>query len=276
MDESDPVGFWSGETLLARGPTLIEPFNETQIDCNSYVLRMGNQYYRTADQDKDSGEFQQKTFLGEKEALTIPPGQFAFLLCKEIVKVPNDTMAFISMRTSIKFQGLINVSGFHVDPGYQGQLVYAVYNASPSSIPLCEGDGVFKIWFCSMDRASESKFIKSPDEGIYSISNEMVRGMSREILSLQNLADKLRNQTADIERRFAEQKPTIDNLTFVYRTIVLGVVGFLIVSVLALALPTLSTKGKELYELIFHKEEARSPLEIRPEDSQSPASNVAQ
>ena len=50
---------------------------------------------------------------------TIPPGQFAFLLTEEVVSVPPDALAFISIRAKTKFRGLVNVSGFHVDPGYQ-------------------------------------------------------------------------------------------------------------------------------------------------------------
>src|SRR6185312_1862106 len=106
----------------------------------------------------------------------------------EEVNIPDNAMAFISMRTRIKYQGLINVSGFHVDPGYRGKLVYAVYNASPSSIQISENDLVFKIWFCSLDEESANPFVRRPDDGLHEISNDMVRGMNREILSLQSLA----------------------------------------------------------------------------------------
>jgi dCTP deaminase len=123
------MSFWSGERLLAN-KSVIVPFIENQVDCNSYTLRMGSCYCRTA--DRESGIEQKKTFLADQDSFLIPPGQFAYLLSKEEVAIPNNAMAFISMRTGIKFQGLINVSGFHVDPGYRGKLIYAVYNASPS------------------------------------------------------------------------------------------------------------------------------------------------
>ncbi len=133
------MAFWRGEKLLAVGTApgsdLIVPFNPDQIDCNAYTLRMGGQYYKTADHAQNDDFVRQKrNLLRADELFLIPSGQFALLLSKESVSVPKDAMAFISMRTGVKFQGLINVSGFHVDPGYTGQLVYAVYNASPSSI----------------------------------------------------------------------------------------------------------------------------------------------
>jgi dCTP deaminase len=48
--------------------------------------------------------------------------------------------------------GLINVSGFHVDPGFYGKLIYAVYNAGPSEIHLSRGTEMFLIWFADLDK----------------------------------------------------------------------------------------------------------------------------
>jgi dCTP deaminase len=234
--------FWSGEKLRHWGDRIFVPYSADQIDRNAYVLRMGDRYYRTADEEQ-TGRAQVRTILSANEAFQIPPGQFAFLLCKETIKVPNTAMAFISMRTPLKFRGLINVSGFHVDPGYNGQLVYAVFNAGPSAVQLKENDLAFKIWFCDLDKESSPPYIADPNEGLRDISNEMVHGMSREILSLQNMAKKLQDQERDVERRFAEQKPVIDNLTFIWRAIMIGVIGAVIFALITFTLPLLWTIG---------------------------------
>ena len=234
--------FWSGEKLCSRGDSIFVPFNCNQIDRNAYVLRMGNRYYRTADEDQ-AGKVQVRTILSDNEAFQIPPGQFAFLLCKEAIKVPNNAMAFISMRTPLKFRGLINVSGFHVDPGYNGQLVYAVFNAGPSPVQVKENDLAFKIWFCDLDKESSPPYVADPDEGLHDISNELVHGMSREILSLQNVAKKLQDQEHDIDRRFAEQKPVIDNLAFIWRAITLGVIGAGVLALITAILPLFWAMG---------------------------------
>jgi dCTP deaminase len=184
------------------------------------------------------GRFKSEPFYSANQAFQIPPGQFAFLLCKEIIKIPNNAMAFISMRTPLKFRGLINVSGFHVDPGYNGQLVYAVFNAGPSAVQLKENDLAFKIWLCDLDKESSSPYVADPNEGLHDISNEMVHGMSREILSLQNMAKKLQDHEHDIDRRFAELKPVTDNLTFIWRAITLGVIGAVVLALITFALPS--------------------------------------
>jgi dCTP deaminase len=150
------MSFWSGEKLAAN-PSVVTGFSSDHVDANAYNLHMGNCYFRTA--DDLGGEDQKKTTLSPGESFIIPAGQFAFLLTKETVNVPANAMAFISMRTGIKFQGLINVSGFHVDPGYSGKLIYAVYNASPSPVQICEGDPIFKIWFADLDRRSDQRYL---------------------------------------------------------------------------------------------------------------------
>lgn len=229
--------FWSGEKLLAN-QIVITDFSPDQVDANAYNLRMGDCFFRTAD-EADKGT-QKKTRIVAGEAFVIPAGQFAYLLSQETVNVPPDAMAFISMRTGIKFQGLINVSGFHVDPGYSGKLIYAVYNASPSPVQICGGDAIFKIWFADLDRKSDRLFNGKAQNDI---SNELIRGMSKEIFSLQSLAEKMRELENSVTTRLAEQKPTIDNLTFVWRTITLGVVGAILIAILALAWPTLVNDG---------------------------------
>lgn len=210
--------FWSGERLLAN-KSVIEGFDNDNVDVNSYKLHMGSSYFRTTD---DAKVEQKRVTLDDGEAFVIPPGQFAFLVTKEKVHVPTFAMALISMRTSVKFQGLINVSGFHVDPGYNGKLIYSVYNASPSQVHLSEGDYLFKIWFADLDQETKMGF---RGEGNNEITNDMVRGLNRETYSLQALSEKIRDLETKVDLKLAEYKPAVDNLTLVWRTLIVGVVA---------------------------------------------------
>src|SRR5439155_21170679 len=90
--------------------------------------------------------------------VTIPPGQFGLLITEEEVITPNDAIAFISVRSHIKFRGLVNVSGFHVDPGYKGKLKFSVYNAGSQTIVLEVGEPAFIIWFADLDRPTKDSY----------------------------------------------------------------------------------------------------------------------
>jgi dCTP deaminase len=256
--------FWSGEKLL-ENCGIVEPFREDQIDCNAYELRMGSLYYRTA--DTETGKPQVKTALKELECFTIPPGQFAYLISKEVVKIPLDAMAFISMKTGIKLQGLINVSGFHVDPGYIGPLIYGVYNASPSPIHVCENDKLFKIWLCDLDRTSGPKYTFS-GQSYGDISNELIRGMSKEIYSLQSLADKMRTVENSLTVRMAEQKSVVDHLQNVYRVMTLGVFGALAVAVIAAGWPLIKYSAGYVHDYWLPRVSTEEPWlapDVRPQ-----------
>jgi dCTP deaminase len=254
--------FWRGEELLAN-PNVVSDFSADQLDCNAYTLRMGNCYFRTADSEEK--QLPQKVFLTPGQPFIIPPGQFGYLLSKETVRVPVNCMAFISLRTGFKYQGLINVSGFHVDPGYEGKLVYAVYNASPSPVQICENDPVFKIWFASLGQPTEHVFSK---KGASEISNELVHGMGKEILSLQSLSEKIRKS----DEKFTEQKQTIDNLNIVWRSFVIGAFALFYAAIFSLVatfvFPSVYTLGKKFSDRWSGSSEVHSiPTPSPPEHS---------
>jgi len=253
------MSFWSGEKIL-KNPAVITDFNPEQVDANAYNLKMGDCYFVTG-----NGEDRTKVFLEANEPFLIPPGQFAYLMSHEELNIPADTMAFISMRTGIKFNGLINVSGFHVDPGYKGKLIYAAYNASPSPLQICEGETIFKIWFADLNQKSGKDHIFT-GIGKSDIGNDLIRGMSKEIYSLQAIADKMRLLESTIEQKFAEQKPTIDNLTFVWRAISLGVIAALLVALFTLAWPTLRSGAEWFHDYVF--ETAAVPAEKASQNSE--------
>jgi dCTP deaminase len=81
---------------------------------------------------------------------SIKPGEFAVLITHEYVYLPPNIMGFLSIRNSYKKRGLINVSGFHVDPGFHGRLIFTVYNAGPGAITLEFRDRVFMLMFAEL------------------------------------------------------------------------------------------------------------------------------
>jgi len=118
--------FWSGKKLEERMPYLVSDFSKDRIDCAAYTLRMGKQYYLTAS-EADVATNRPRSLEAE-DCVAIPSGQFAVLLTEETVTVPPGVIAFISMKAGLKSRGLVNVSGFHVDPGYSAPLRFSVFS----------------------------------------------------------------------------------------------------------------------------------------------------
>ena len=104
--------------------------------------------------------------------------------------MPADALAFISIRAKTKFRGLVNVSGFHVDPGYRGQLTFSVFNAGPVPVHLKRGQPIFLIWYASLDCETTFKRDGPTQEGI---DPQVVTAIAGELQSFASLSKKIEN-----------------------------------------------------------------------------------
>ncbi len=152
------TGFWSTETMQARIPQedLITPYDPKLIANCSYELRLGAEVYVTGEQSKTKRE------IKSGEQVRIPPGQFANLLTEETVRIPADALGLISAKFRWKQRGPVNVSGFHVDPGYTGKILFSVFNAGPEPVVVARGDALFLLWYCSLDSTTADTYDRPP------------------------------------------------------------------------------------------------------------------
>jgi len=165
--------FWSSQRLekeQLKNP-IISPFCATRINQGAYEMSLSTDVLVSP--EKDSA-FQQlvnllrPSFAPPKEdnqqklspgsILIIPPGQFVLAYTEERVKIPSDVISFISIKAKVKLKGLVNISGFHVDPGYEGRLKFSLYNAGNRPICLVQGEPYFLIWFASLDAATRDPY----------------------------------------------------------------------------------------------------------------------
>ena len=148
------MSFWSSQRIEAeqQKQPLIEPFEPKHIQQGAYELALSREVLTTPDGSTDV------TTLGTGPALVIPPGQFALLYTEERVTIPANVLSFISIKAKVKLKGLVNVSGFHVDPGFSGRLKFSVYNAGNKPIHLGYGEPCFLLWFSDLDTATKDPY----------------------------------------------------------------------------------------------------------------------
>ena len=204
--------FWSGETLKARLDGLIDPFVPERVDCAAYTLSIGAEVYVSPnDQTADPSTVTVRK-LREGDGFTIPPGQFAFLITEEVVAVPADALAFISIRAKTKFRGLVNVSGFHVDPGFRGQLTFAVFNAGPVPIHLKRGQAIFLIWYASLDCETALKKDGQVHKGL---DPDLITSIAGELQSFASLSKKIK----DVDKTLTDRVHALEREQTYYRVI---------------------------------------------------------
>ena len=200
------MGFWSGQRLLSEGAKnqIVAPFDPEKIDCSAYTLTLGAEVYITPGHGDDLRQNLKKrlaaptveTVAGKQKIkaggdVKIPSGQFAFLLTEEVVSIPPDSMGFISLKSHTKFRGLINVSGFHVDPGFSGRLIFSVFNAGPSAIQLARGDSLFLLWIADLSGDTSDERFRKTKPGYIDIPSSLIGEVSRENHSLQALSEQI-------------------------------------------------------------------------------------
>jgi dCTP deaminase len=204
--------FWSSQRLEANLRKISNKPNKDMVDCNALTLSVGDEVYVTPGLDLESPSTYTKQQLKENEAFPIPPGRFAFLLTEEVISIPKEVMGLISIKATFKLRGLVNVSGFHVDPGWSGKLVFTVFNAGPATIHLQRGLPVFLLWIADLD-APTKKFRTKPSEpgiptsiinnitGVADTIYAVEKRLKQEIKDVEGKQDTFRNEVAEIKER---------------------------------------------------------------------------
>src|SRR5205085_8653532 len=119
-------------------------FEKSCVGQSSYDLRLGADAYIL-------GESVPRKLDDGDPYLALAPGQFAILTCYEKISLPREIMGFITLRNRYKMQGLVNVSGFHVDPTFSERLVFAVQNVGSTDIRLKHMERTFTIFFARVE-----------------------------------------------------------------------------------------------------------------------------
>ncbi|MCM5705331.1 dCTP deaminase domain-containing protein [Larsenimonas salina] len=191
--------FYGGEWVRRNGKEIFEPFYERNVDCSAYTMTLGAEAFIS--RSNDHSDQQEATMLDKDSTLVIPAGQFAYLLTRENVKIPEDVFALINIKNKFKVQGLVNVSGFHVDPGYNGKLIFAVFNAGSKDIFLRGEERIFLIWFSEL-KESSAQYAYGKD-GIKKIESDLMNQIPQHSASLSSLdlrMRKIEKSTTDVKR----------------------------------------------------------------------------
>ena len=123
-----------------RKEILIDPFSEESLQPAGYDLRVGDEAYM-------GGKILD---IKEEGKLVIPPKTHALVLTLERIKLPDDVMGDMKLRSSLAREGLLGSFAW-VDPGWDGKLTLALFNASDKPIVLSHGERFVQIAFVRLE-----------------------------------------------------------------------------------------------------------------------------
>src|SRR5437899_3155724 len=111
---------------------VLEPFDPSKVEPASYDIRVGNRAFSSKSKDIE--------ILSEKILLTLEPGEFAVIECREHVRLDAQHAAMLGLRSEYAQRGLLLLSGPQIDPGWGGIIVVRVVNLAPRTITLLYQD----------------------------------------------------------------------------------------------------------------------------------------
>lgn len=141
------------ELAVGRGELIIRnTFVQAGLEASSYDIRVGL-----------------KGILGgigteinlEKEPMELAPGAYAGVISLECLSLPSNVCARIGSKRALSYDGVILLTGALVDPGYEGHLLFGLYNASQRRVMIRQGRKICNIVF---ERLSEAPSRQAPGD----------------------------------------------------------------------------------------------------------------
>ena len=178
------------EEAVSEGVIKIEPFETTQIQPASYDLRVGPVAAVSSSHSKVD--------VKGKGFLEMTPGDFAIVVCEEVITLDNQHTGRFGLRSKWARKGLIATTGPQIDPGFSGRLNIGLTNLTNKNIALPHLADFLTVEFHKLQEPA-----KNPYSGVYqnqsSLSDEDLETvLEREVMSLSEMNTTLRALSSSV------------------------------------------------------------------------------
>jgi hypothetical protein len=157
--------------------------------------------------------------LNENDVFTIAPGAYVGVVSRENFNFPLNVLSTIGTKRRFSYEGLILLTGNLVEPGYQGHLLFTVFNASNKPAFLQFEEKLCTLVFHQIDCDAPHCFHdasliegKFPSEFVRSIGQTDPSGYARiqqEVAKIQDLTTRL----SRLESEYNDVRGPIKELT---------------------------------------------------------------
>lgn len=117
----------------------ITPFDEACVNPASIDLRLGDEYR------VPEGETWSEPQTIPRSGLHLLPGSFILCHTLETVKIPNNLVGKLFLKSSAGRRGLEHLHAGYIDPGFEGQLTLELINHWPGTRVLMPGERLLQL-----------------------------------------------------------------------------------------------------------------------------------
>ena len=151
---------------ICQGKIRVKPFDEDMVDSSGLGLRLSNQarIFKTINLPSlDSQDLGMQTDLVtiNEGGLIVKPGEFILASNQEYLSLPDNLAARVISRVSLSRLGIVMIgTAGLVEPGFEGNLTFAIGNISKNPITLRPGMHFCKLIFEPLTSSSEVPYHK--------------------------------------------------------------------------------------------------------------------
>jgi deoxycytidine triphosphate deaminase len=148
----------------------------------------------------------------QKDALELTPGSYAGVISLERLMLPPDVCARIGSKRALSYDGVILLTGSIVDPGYDGHLLFGLYNASQRRVLIRHGRKICNIVFERLFEPPEKQAPSDPDLRSGNFPDAFVDRMANmEVLPWMQISERVK-QIEQITKDILDLKARYDDV----------------------------------------------------------------
>lgn len=162
---------------------IIKNFDESHFNYSSYDLSVGKIIEASTN----------KRF----KSYNIPPQGMILVISKEALQLPDDILAYTTVKNSMSIRGILAINIGLVDPNYKGPISSIVMNFGNKAFELNEGDSFLRLTFHKTGSSTKQfkKIQYISDDEYSSLRSDTFRAHnSDKFLSLGKLTNQIRNR----------------------------------------------------------------------------------
>lgn len=187
-----------------RGGTFIRNGDGKAVDSVKYDLRLGSTVLKSS-----IGLPKELSQMQDSEQW-IEPGEVVFVLTQEELHLPKNMIATLSPKRAITHRGIMVLGGFAIDPGYQGNLWFGLYNFASTRYPLRTGAKLIACLFYELSAEEAEKFECALMEPVTQFPDDLIDLVKNykplELKGVQDELARMRTDFNDLKQSVTEDK----------------------------------------------------------------------
>jgi deoxycytidine triphosphate deaminase len=170
-----------------------DTFQESSLEASSYDIRVGAK-------GVVGGEGVEIDL--RKNSMELGPGAYGGVISYEKLSLPDNVCGRIGSKRALSYEGVILLTGTIVDPGYEGYLLFGIYNASQRKAIIRYNKKLCNIVFERLSKAPERQAPVDPSLKIGNFPDAFLDRMANmEVLPWMQISERVKqieNITKDI------------------------------------------------------------------------------